>query len=176
MTGMTEFLELFGQTTISDVFSMGLAVCFVVMAIDRLKKHLLEKQKIENDKIAMMNEIVKAVEKIPKIEDSIQKMESLQEITVKRLDKIEDNARKRERASFKDRLLQSYRYYSSNEHNPSHQWTNMERDAFVELYDEYMGTGDDEQIRLEIRPVMDRLEVIEMHETESVAKLMQSRR
>lgn len=45
---------------------------------------------------------------------------------MRRLDKIETDAKRRERNTLRDRLLQSYRYYTSADHNPLGEWTKME--------------------------------------------------
>ena len=175
-TGMSEFLEVFGKVTIADLFRIGLAICFILLALDKLSKHLKERQAAESKKIKHMEDIVVAVGKIPKIEESILKLEDRQKASLKRLDVIEENTRRRERASFKDRLLQSYRFYSSKEHNPLQQWTRMEADAFNELYDEYMLTGDDDHFRNEVKPLMDGMHIIEMYDQNAIIQLMQSRK
>lgn len=176
ISGMSEFLDIFGSITIQDLFHMALAVGFVLVAINRLKVHLLEKQRVENDKMKRMDEIAEAITEISVMKTSLAKVENLLTKSIQRLDIIEENARNRERASFKDRLLQSYRYFTSRDHNPLCQWTRMEADAFNDLYDEYMSTGDDEQVRREVRPAVDSLGIIEMHDQVAVSTLMQSRK
>ena len=34
MTGMNEFLELFGKVTVTDLFQVALALCFILLALD----------------------------------------------------------------------------------------------------------------------------------------------
>lgn len=61
--------------------------------------------------------------------------------TSDRLTKTEEDTQRRERNKLRDRLLQNYRHYVNKETNPSHSWTQMESEAFWELFKKYEAAG-----------------------------------
>ena len=76
---------------------------------------------------------------------------------------IEEQNRRRERNKLRDRLLQSYRHYTSKDINPSQSWTKMEAKAFWELIRDYEDAGGNGYIHTVVQPAMECLHIIEMN-------------
>ena len=75
----------------------------------------------------------------------------------------------------RDRLLQIYRFYSSDEKNPLQAWTEMEKDAFDKLFKDYEKLGGDGYMHSVVEPEMRKLEIIKMSDHDLVSSLMKSR-
>ena len=177
---MEPFLEIFGDLTISFVIKVFCAIVFVVAGILKGKKivegWLLRKHEREEK----MHEVMDQVAKYPEWRQqsiNIQKeftdaIKNLQN----RMEEIEATTQKRERNKLRDRLLQSYRYFTSEEKNPLQAWSEMEADAFWEIFGDYEKMGGNGHVHTEVQPAMRRLEVIPMTESERITELMQSRR
>ena len=92
------------------------------------------------------------------------------------MEKIEATTQKRERNKLRDRILQSSRYFTSEEKNPAGAWSEMEADAFWEIFGDYEKMGGNGHVHSVVQHAMRNLEVIPMHETQKITELMQSRR
>ena len=75
-----------------------------------------------------------------------------------------------------NRLLTCFQYYTSKEKNPKQEWTEMEASSFWSMFEDYEELGGNGYMHTEVKPKMDMLITIPMHETEKVAELMQSRK
>lgn len=173
---MDEFVSLFGNVTVSTIVQWIVAIGFLGMVYREITKYLKKKLEEEAETKKNMAAILDATKKIPDIEKKISSLESQQELILQRVGKVEEDAKRRERNTLRDRLLQSYRYYTSPEHNPYGEWTKMEADAFAELYEDYVEAGGNGYVHSELKPKMDRLIVIDMADHDSVQRLMQSRK
>ena len=76
----------------------------------------------------------------------------------------------------RDRLLQSYRYYTSTEKNPMGAWSEMEKEAFDKLFKTYERMGGDGLLHTEVEPAMAKLDVISLEDIEGITALMASRK
>ncbi len=173
---MDEFISLFGNITIATIVQWAVALGFLVMVFKKFKEYLDKKLKEEAETKQHMENILRATERLPQIEEKITNLEEQQAESMRRLDKIESDAKRRERNTLRDRLLQSYRYYTSTDHNPLGEWTKMESEAFEELYRDYVDAGGNGYIHSEVKPAMDRLIVIDMADQDGITTLMQSRK
>lgn len=124
---------------------------------------------------AQLKEALEAVSKYPqyrqqsleiqqKLESEIQSIRLAQEENIERLKKMEDAQMKLERNKLRDRLLQSYRFYTDKDKNPTQSWSRMEAEAFWELFGEYEERGGNGFVHSEVQPAMNRLTVIEVNE------------
>lgn len=173
---MDEFISLFGDITLGTIIQLCIAVGFLIMVFKKITEYLNKKLKEEAETKKHMEEILAATKRLPEIEEKINSLEDQQTECMKRLDKIEMDAKRRERNTLRDRLLQSYRYFTSSEHNPNGEWTKMESEAFEELYNDYIEAGGNGYVHSEVKPAMDRLIVIDMADHDSITRLMQSRK
>ena len=92
------------------------------------------------------------------------------------LEKIEQDNMRRERSKLRDRLLQSYRYFTSEEKNPAQAWSEMEAEAFWSMFKEYEEAKGDGHMHDTVQPAMRNLEEIPMYESGKIAQLMSSRK
>lgn len=173
---MDEFISLFGSITIGTVVQWIIALGFLFMVFKKITEYLNKKLAEEAETKQHMQEILEATQRLPEIEQKITALEQKQVESMQRLDKIESDAKRRERNTLRDRLLQSYRYFTSTDHNPFGEWTKMESEAFEELYNDYVEAGGNGYIHSEVKPTMDRLIVIDMADHDSITRLMQSRK
>ena len=177
---MEPFLEIFGDLTISFVVKIFCAVAFAGGAIAVGAKQVRAWYDRRRERDRTYHEVMDQVAKYPEWRQqsiNIQKeftdaIKNLQN----RMEEIEATTQKRERNKLRDRLLQSYRYFTSEEKNPLQAWSEMEADAFWEIFGDYEKMGGNGHVHTEVQPAMRRLEVIPMTEPERITELMQSRR
>lgn len=182
LKGLDAFLKIFGNITVLQIVEIVLAVIFMIFVYTQTKKFFKkqiekqnEKAEMEKERDAKINEALEAVHQYPKyreqsikiqegLEAQINELKSMHKETSDRLTKMEENTMRRERNKIRDRLLQSYRFYTNPETNPSHSWTEMEADAFWELFGEYEANGGDGYMHTDVQPDMLSLNVIKLGE------------
>lgn len=175
MSGMDEFVKLFGNITVADVIVVILACVFLFSVYKKIKYYLISKHEAEQIKDAQLKEALEAVRKYPEyrqqsikiqelLEDEIQELRAMQADTTARLIRIEEQNQKRECNKLRDMLLQNYRHYTNKTHNPSQSWTRMEAEAFWELFHDYEESGGDGYMHTVVQPEMERLIIIELFE------------
>ena len=180
MKYLDEFLAVFGDVTISQIVTWLMAFGFLYLLYKELKKFndakIAERQqKLEEEK-AQKKKIDEAwcvTQKYPAyhqesidirdgLKKEIKEMRDDFAIILKRLDDMEAQNKKRECSKLRDMLLQNYRYYTSEQQNPSQSWTRMEAEAFWELFREYEEAGGNGYMHTEVQPAMERLIVVEV--------------
>ena len=180
------FLDVFGSLTVADVIKFVLALGFLVYTGMKIRDYLVKRYEAEKEKDKQLHEALDAVKKYPeyrqqsidiqkKLEGEIQIIKQSQEESIKRLDKMEEDTKRRERNKCRDRLLQSFRYYTNKEKNPLQAWTRMESEAFWEQFKDYEDMDGNGYIHTEVQPAMNLLEVVEIDDVERVTELMKSR-
>ena len=169
------FIDTFGNITVLDVAIFIAAIVFLVLIYRKVKDYLIKKHDAEKLRDEQLQEALTAVRKYPEYrKQSIQIQHELEDencavrkdiqALTKRIEKMEEDTKRRERNKIRDRLLQNYRYYTNTETNPTQSWTRMEADAFWELFKEYEENGGDGYMHSEVQPAMNKLTIIE-HET-----------
>ena len=175
MKGFDEFLRLFGNMTVSQLATVILAGVFLLFVYKKVKQYFDEKIKAENERIqsekkrdADIKTALAAVGKYPEYRQQSIKIQEVQDLRVmiqedkERIQKMEEQERRRECNKLRDTLLQNYRYYTNKERNPSQSWTNMESEAFWDLFSDYEDLGGDGYMHTVVQPDMERLTVIEI--------------
>lgn len=184
---MDYFLRLFGSVTIESAVFVLAALFFLWKTYKKVEKYFSEKALAEEAKDTKMAEVMDQVNKYPlwhqqsldiqkKFTQEIEGLRKGQQENNKRLEKMEEENRRRERNKLRDRILQSYRYYTSPEKNPMKAWSEMEADAFWKIFKDYEDLDGDGYVHSEVQPAMNDLEKIPIHETEKITELMKSRR
>ena len=169
------FIDAFGNITVLDVAIFIAAIVFLVLIYRKVKDYLIKKHDADKLRDEQLQEALTAVRKYPEYrKQSIQIQHELEDencavrkdiqALTKRIEKMEEDTKRRERNKIRDRLLQNYRYYTNTETNPTQSWTRMEADAFWELFKEYEENGGDGYMHSEVQPAMNKLTIIE-HET-----------
>lgn len=169
------FIDAFGNITVLDVAIFIAAIVFLILCYRKVKDYLIAKHDADKLRDEQLKEALTAVRKYPEYrKQSIQIQHELEDencavrkdiqALTKRIEKMEEDTKRRERNKIRDRLLQNYRYYTNTETNPTQSWSRMEADAFWELFKEYEENGGDGYMHSEVQPAMNKLTIVE-HET-----------
>ena len=187
MTGLEQFNQFFGDITLRTLLGFALAIYFVFYISKQVKEYLLEKQKhelkkaeIEQKRDKDLAEALEGVRQYPKYrQQSIEIQHKLEDENCEvrkeikdlatRIEKMEEDTKRRERNKIRNTLMQNYRYYTNPETNPTHSWTRTERDTFWSLFKEYEENGGDGDMHTIVQPAMERLIIVE-HETHITSK------
>ena len=186
MTGIEQFLSLFGNITISQIVVVILALVFgwqvyrqVSKFLRKKQQLLLEKHETEKEKDRQLQELFEEVNKYPQyreqsrqiqqkfqnqiddLKDSQEKLVSTQQDMFVSLKSLKETIDKRERNKLQDKLLQSYRYYTDIKKNPEQQWTPMESQAFWDLFSDYEEVGGNGYMHTTVMPAMKLLKIVE---------------
>lgn len=184
MTGYKEFVDLFGNVTILHVVEVIFAGLFLYFCYKKLREHFIKTHEAEAMRDKQLAEALAAVGKYPqyrqqsleiqeKLENEIQESRASQieaqkktdeaiSGIVERLERMEELSQRRERNKLRDTLIQSYRYYTNQDLNPSRSWTRMEAEAFWDLFHDYEDAGGDGYMHTHVQPAMEQLVIIEM--------------
>lgn len=178
-TGMEQFLGLFGDFTVADIVKFVLAIFFCVMLYKKVKNYLVEKIKVEEERDKNINEALEQTKKYPEyrqqsiemqqhfqeeidaLKEAQESLANTQQEICMSLKDMQEKQERRDRNKLRDRLLQSYRYYTDKEKNPSQSWTRMESEAFWELFGDYEDAGGDGYMHSVVQPAMNLLKVID---------------
>lgn len=184
---MEQFIILFGDITLSQVIAFGIAVVFLFKFWKKFKEYTTKKYEEERQQREQMQEVIDQAKNYPvwrqqsldmqkQFTDSISELEKGQRKQAEQLNRMEESNRKRELSKMFNRLLTCFQYYTSKEKNPKQEWTEMEASSFWSMFEDYEELGGNGYMHTEVKPKMDMLITIPMHETEKVAELMQSRK
>lgn len=106
---------------------------------------------------------------------SIKAMEKTQTQNSEHLVELEKKIVSYELSITRDRLIHNYRYFTSPKTNPSQAWTELEKEAFFELFKTYEERGGDGYMHDTVQPAMLLLTVIPMSDHEAIIELMHTR-
>ena len=182
VTGQQAFQDLLGAITLSDVLVFLLDGSFLFSVYRKINKFFTEKTtediaktKKEEQRDKDIKTAIDAINALPgyrkqsleiqkQLSDSIESLNKRIDENNKRLNKMEEDERRRERNKMRDRLLQSYRFYTNPEHNPNRSWNRMEAESFWEMFKDYEDAGGDGYMHTIVQPAMNLLTIIEMDE------------
>lgn len=179
MTGLSQFLELFGDVTIAHVVLVVFSGIFLFVVGKKICDVVIERHEAAKAKDLKLDKALEGVEKYPeyrqksievqqRLEEEIQELRGAQEKLsntmieiMSRLKQMEERINLRDRNKLRDLLLQNYRYYTNPDKNPSGSWTRMEADAFWDLFHDYEDAGGDGFVHTIVQPAMEKLIIIE---------------
>lgn len=197
---MDSLIKLFGDISLSTAIIFIAAITFIITVgvksyklivnyHDELQekdrtlvglqvdvKTIKEKQAEWEDSMATKEELKVLIEKNLSIEKVLKDILETQKNIAKKQDVFEKETRTQTMNRLRDRLLQSYRYYTSEEKNPLKAWSEMEKEAFNSLFKDYENLGGNGYMHSSVEPAMAALEVIEMSNYEKITELMKSRK
>ena len=187
MTGSNEFLKVFGDITVAQVVYVIMAIIFLVLVYKKVSDYLYKRHDAEQAKDKQLKDALEAVSHYPeyrkqsveiqqKLTKEMQEINAILQDHTKRLEKMENDSKKRELNKLYDTLLQSYKYYTNKEKNPMQSWTKMESKAFWDLFTDYEDMGGDGYMHTVVQPPMLLLTVIEMNDVEGISELMKTRK
>jgi hypothetical protein len=102
------------------------------------------------------------MEKQEEMQRAIETLTETQSKFSDRMEAIEKDRNRFELNKLRDRLLQSYRYYTGPTRNPSQTWTAMESEAFWELFSDYEELGGDGYMHSIVQPAMQSLNIVDV--------------
>lgn len=175
MTGIEEFKDFFGGITILNVLEFGLAIAFLVFLYKKAKKYLIERHEAQVEKDKGLERALAEVAKYPdyrkqsinvqnQLESEIGELRATIEANTQKLQQMEDDQNRRERNKLRERLIQSYRFYTDKHRNPAQTWNRMEAEAFWETFGDYESLGGNGYVHTVVQPAMNLLQVVEVGE------------
>lgn len=184
---MEYFMEQFGDWTVGKAAILIGALIFLYLCYRKVEKYFSEKAIREQKKDERIQEVIDQAEQYPKwheqsleiqkkFTDAINDLKKSQQEHQTALEELKAENLRRERNKLRDRLLQSYRYYTSTDKNPQQAWSEMEAEAFWTMFKDYETAGGNGHMHTEVQPAMRKLEVIPMHEGARITALMNSRK
>ncbi len=184
---MEDLLKLVGNVTVEWVVIAIAAIVFLVKVYRKIEDYFSKKAIAEREKDTRIHQVIEQAEQYPKwrqqsidiqqqFAKAINELKDSQERQNTRLEKMEKEGQQRELNKIRDRILQSYRYYTSAEKNPLRAWSAMEADAFWRMFGDYEDLGGDGYVHSEVQPAMNSLRVIPMNDAEGIRELMHSRK
>ena len=184
---MENLLKLVGNVTVEWVVIAIAAIVFLVKVYQAVKTYFSDKAIAERERDTRIHQVIEQAEQYPKwrqqsidiqqqFAKAINDLKDSQETQNARLEKMEKEGQQREHNKIRDRILQSYRYYTSAEKNPMKSWSAMEADAFWRMFGDYEDLGGDGYVHSEVQPAMNSLAVIQMDDAERLCELMHSRK
>lgn len=184
---MDYFLQVFGEMKFGTVVIFAAAIFVFTIFILKGYKALVN----FHDRVQEKDDtLTKVVEKTTELDTELKRIAVTQNSIISSIDKISDSQERltEQITSFenimktqscnklRDRIIQSYRYYTSVEKNPMQEWTEMEKDAFDRLFLDYEDLGGDGYVHSTIEPAMNSLGVVDMTDYEGISILMKSRK
>lgn len=193
MFGLSEMKDIFGSFTVALLIEIIVAAIGIYIAYKKLKDKIIGSYKERKQQRDDIDEALDGVRAMPayrqqsleiqkqlkgadekiletcnKIQDGVTEN---QRVLNERLDKLED----RERNALRAKILDMHRMFTSKKMNPMQAWTEMERDAFNDLIIDYESLNGNGHVHTVVIPEMNRLRVILMNDTKSLAELFHSR-
>lgn len=191
---MDEFLQIFGGISLSTVVTFIVAIAFLVTigikaykiivtnhdsiqeketALEKLQKDVKE---IKENPTVTKKEWKELKDKQDSLETALNEILEAQKVIVAKQDAFEAESRSHNLNKLRNQLLQSYRYYTSEERNPMTAWSEMEKEAFDKLFKDYEDLGGNGFMHTIVEPAMASLEVIDMGSQDRITELMKSRK
>lgn len=177
---MSDITTIFGGITVADIVAYGTAVGALIGFGVKSWKFMTKIHDDQKEKAEQLQKICEDIQVLK--EDSVDTKELINVLTEQqrlfsaRQDEIESQNKTRAMNELRDRLLQSYRYYTNQEKNPMLAWSEMEKEAFDELFSDYEKMGGNGFMHSTVQPAMAKLTVVSMFDTAGFANLMASRR
>lgn len=177
---MDEFLEVFGSITLSGAMQILLAFVFLYMVYKKIKKYLdeknskmIEEYEANKERDKHLQEALTSIREYPKwhqqsidirerMDLQIKELRDSQRETLDKLNDMEERQQKLELNKLRDRLLQSYRYYTDKNRNPDGAWTKMEAEAFWGMFGEYEERGGNGYMHSVVQPAMNLLHIVDV--------------
>lgn len=177
---MEYLIQLFGAIPLSTVIIFFAALGFIGTMCYKMYKHLVKYHDEQQAKEEILQKIADDIcclkDKQTDIEEAVKEIKIVQKETIERQDLIEEENRKQKRNQLRDKLLQSYRYYTDEQKNPLLAWSEMEKESFDMLFADYESLGGNGYMHSTVQPAMGALEVVYMNNPNRLTELMKSRK
>ena len=166
---MKYLLELFGAIPLSTVIAFIAAIVFIITTCVKVYKIIVQYHDKKEEKDKMLFQISDDIKELKshqlEMKQDITELTIMQQNTAKRQDEIEKQTRERTLNELRDRLTQSYRYYTDEQKNPLLAWSEMEKEVFDRLFEDYENLGGNGYMHSNVQPAMMALEVVSMNDS-----------
>lgn len=177
---MEYILQVFEGISFSSVIIFIAAIAFLVTVSVKIYKFIVNNHDNLQEKDNTLKQIAEDLKGLKdgynELKAAVNDMAERQHEMNQRQEKIKQETCKYKLNELRDKLLQSYRYYTNKEKNPMLAWSEMEKETFDELFKDYEELGGDGFMHSTVQPAMASLDVISMQNTQLFAQLMQSRK
>lgn len=177
---MDSLIKVFGNIQLSSVVLLIAAIVFLAGILVKIYNFIVtvhDNLQERDETIKTVNDSLKQIQEQQKtITDDITKLFNRQEELYERQNSFEKNWNSFNLTKMKNSLLQSYRYYCSTTKNPMHAWTELEKEVFDNLFDDYEKLGGDGFMHSVVQPEIEKLDVIPMSDVEQIQLLYSSRK
>lgn len=190
---MNEFIQLFGEIPLSTTIVFIVAISFLIATGSKVYKFIVKTHDSLQEKNQALDDLKKDVKELKEhtaskeqwkelkekqinLEEILNQILETQKVLVEKQQTFEEENHSHNVNRLRDRLLQSYRYYTSEVKNPMLAWTEMEKEAFDNLLADYYAQGGNSFVHTKVDPEMASLEVISINDSERMAELSKSRK
>lgn len=177
---MEYVIQLFGAIPLSTVIVFIAAVVFLIGIGAKFYSFIVDNHDKQQEKDETLKQIAEDIRVLKdnqiRIERSVDHLkEKQEEISVKQ-NEIETRNRLHDLNKLRDKLLQSYRFYADKNKNPLQMWSEMEKEAFDNLFKDYEELGGNGFMHSTVEPAMSQLGIVSMNDATGLINLMQSRK
>ena len=177
---MQYLLQVFDNISFSSIIIFVAAMCFLGNLIIKAYKGIVNFHDSLQERDRIMKETSEGIKEIKQDYSSLSSqvseiLERQNKIEIQQKD-IEEKNKKYNLNKIRDRLLSSYRYYVESNSNPSKAWSEMEKEAFYSLFQDYEELGGNGFMHTTVEPAVAGLTVVKMNDKEGLTKLMESRK
>lgn len=177
---MTYFLQSFGDLSFATVIIFVAAICFFIELCSKLYNFIVKNHDLFQNKIQALDNISKELRELKEgqseMKVQINKIQEKQVETETKQKELERENKEMALNRLRDKLLQSYRYYTDPRKNPDGAWTDMEKEAFYALFKDYEKLGGNGFMHTEVEPKMANLRVIPVSNNDGFEDLMKNRK
>lgn len=128
-----------------------------IAALKNLHIHDMEEFESKQQKYRQQS-IAKQVSIDNRFEDISVKIDNLTELIYSNY----EETKKLKRNELREKLLSSYRYFTSLEQNPNQEWNEMEAEAFWHVFKDYEDLGGNGYMHSIVKPAMEKLVVVKI--------------
>ena len=177
---MQYLLQIFDGISFSSIIIFVAAMCFLGNLIIKAYKGIVNFHDSLQERDKLIKETSDDIKEIRKDYTNLSSqvteiLERQNKIEVQQKN-IEEKNKKYNLNKTRDRLLSSYRYYVESNSNPSKAWSEMEKEAFYSLFQDYEELGGNGFMHTTVEPAVASLTVVKMSDKEGLTKLMESRK
>lgn len=172
MVGMDQFLNWFGNITITQIVGLGLASFFIYKMIKKINTYLQSKWRLEQQRDEELKTAIKSMKTfdsyrnemattVNNFQTQLNDLKANVQNTNECLLQLKNDMDKRARNDLREKLLKEYRYYTDHDKNPTQSWKYMESEAFWALFKDYEDAGGDGFVHTIVQPAMNLLSIID---------------
>ncbi len=191
--GQQEFIQIFGNISLSDVLVYAIAIEWIYSGAKRLYNYFKSQYKetelkdealtnairlpdFKEESIKREHRIEERFDKIEKDHNKrFDKIEKTLESIQSRMDEADKRQQQKDLSDTQTSLLQAFQYYTNPKRNPLKAWTSLEKKSFMDTFEIYKSKGGDGYMDENVAPAMATLTEISMTDVEAINELMRSR-